>query len=1500
MLESLTTHVTKADFQALVGYVLPGDRTVQSLRRRVRETLIADPAWRPGYISGRRDIVWASVVAACDEIKRLQLVYEPCAQYDPQMNNAVDINRRPGDVIAHQVANPAELGVLAAALLEALGLYPVLSQCRQSLFFGCWLGPLRATTTLVTDPLKIRQLVNAQQLVLIDPTGLFGADDIVIRSAADAAARYLADDNSYSVRLADVAASRAAAGTSLRVDETSDEYVIPGAGYREKTNSEAAEPEPDFEAPVPDRAALTSLAVAINHPRSQADYSRLANLSGIARPAASKFKRSLTCLLPADGEQRLIAKAALGQESFCVICPPGTGGSQSAANLIAQLLSDGLTVMHVSRSEVVRSAVVNHIRLAGISALCDTDGTQKTATAENTATAFTAENTDTPAPDIAQARAELAIIQRQRLDYSERLRAHSRSPWSLHYALGVCALNPGDWQNVVNWSALNPDDLPTPAQLAEIDSQLHQSTTGHSDKANASLAVIGNIEWSGKWEETLIEAATRLKQLSDTLGQYAESFLQALGSLAKPVSRTHFIALRSLAEALPASSNIHLDLAAREDLSTVREALSRAIRLTDDFDSCERSLSCVYESDADTLLSLHDLVQWHEHAQHGSWLRRRLLNRKIRSQLKRVSKGTPDPATDVPLLQSMRQARMQLQDIHALVRFFPSHWAGINSDFLGMSERLEQAEHLASAITSLTSANSGDTYQVLKKLSVTAGSASSLQTLRQACANYRDAAKEHDSALEAFIAAAAPSQQLTGDDQTTWPRYLSALANGIVERRKDIKDWCAWHRSIRGSDTSGMGVLIDSIRVSKIPARQTADAVHYACARCWLEKHMNRNDPDLPDEVDGHLEMPNHHRRANDNYRTALARQLLGRRTGDSPKACVITSVDELSNRSDYGRRRFDVVVFGDAEQITVTETIQIMAYAERAIFIGDPMRPSSPPANELFDGMTGGLASSGVFQPALSLGLPLIQLRNDYAARSPVLIGQTNRIGPAVAVRPLVPVNTLQNSLQLTQVENGVWDVGDVRENRPEAERVVTEVLALLGEYSAGPANASPSISVVAMTNAQKIRITELLERACHNRPSLKSYLFSAGRRQISIRTAHEPARLDDIVFFSTTVAPAGHVTNEPVLDPFMGITGLQRLYNVVGSARERLHIVTSLGPEDLVAARSESDPAIERLEDLLSNAANQHLIAPDDDDSTNPATHEPHAQSPFNLAVHNAMSKLGWQVAIPTESFGAGVDLVVENPDDPGSVLAGIVTDSGYFAQRHPDVIRRDDCQERALIDAGWQLLQAWPLQWWVDRQTAEDRLHQQLTNLHRRWRHANRPDEGDRPQLGELPKFKRLSVVDIPFCDADALFDVAYTSMLQRVIQAVINQEGPIRHDILLRRVARLHQRNKMTPQIKARLESAIVGYRSTRDGDHIFLWPNQLTVDNIQFRPPASHVDKRQLAEIAPEELAAAARHFEINPDATNAARNFSRAIGLAYPPSKSMRIRLRTALSDGAR
>jgi hypothetical protein len=115
-------------------------------------------------------------------------------------------------------------------------------------------------------------------------------------------------------------------------------------------------------------------------------------------------------------------------------------------------------------------------------------------------------------------------------------------------------------------------------------------------------------------------------------------------------------------------------------------------------------------------------------------------------------------------------------------------------------------------------------------------------------------------------------------------------------------------------------------------------------------------------------------------------------------------------------------------------------------------------------------------------------------------------------------------------------------------------------------------------------------------------------------------------------------------------------------------------------------------------------------------------------------------------------------------------------------------------------------------------------------------------------------------VAMVDPEAFLVASYAPMLRAMIRHVIEVEGPVRDDVLVRRLARVHGFGRAGGRIRERVLSLTQGeFLTTTDGAGVFFWaPGSDACAWSVFRRPSGYGEPRPADEIALPELAALAR------------------------------------------
>mgnify|MGYP003865484835 FL=1 len=169
----------------------------------------------------------------------------------------------------------------------------------------------------------------------------------------------------------------------------------------------------------------------------------------------------------------------------------------------------------------------------------------------------------------------------------------------------------------------------------------------------------------------------------------------------------------------------------------------------------------------------------------------------------------------------------------------------------------------------------------------------------------------------------------------------------------------------------------------------------------------------------------------------------------------------------------------------------------------------------------------------------------------------------------------------------------------------------------------------------------------------------------------------------------------------------GTRRLNVAVMRAKEEMHVFASLRPGKIDLSRTGSE-GVRGLKHFLEYAQRgaPALIE---------AVGEPGGffDSPFEQVVAEKLYAKGWVTHSQVGVSGFRVDLGVVNPDAPGKYLSAVECDGATY---HSSATARDRdfLREQVLRGLGWEVIRIWSADWWIDSESALDRVDKELKKL------------------------------------------------------------------------------------------------------------------------------------------------------------------------------------------
>lgn len=1046
--------------------------------------------------------------------------------------------------------------------------------------------------------------------------------------------------------------------------------------------------------------------------------------------------------LPADSSQLAAVVAATQGHDFVVIGPPGTGKSQTIANLIAHCLAQGRSILFVAEKSAALDVVYRRLKAYGLEDAClelHSNKTDRRSVIRQLGAAW-----DRAAPDSRQewvrVTDQLKVHRDQLKDYVEALHAPGTQGFSVFDAIGqVVDKAPACELGFASADAHDADSFQALETLAAAAGRTHARI-----KDCGTLDFVTWDDWSFAWQAELLARVDTLKAAARDLVAAADTLAQPLGLPPEPDLSWRRVELLSRFVAIAEKTATRdFRVALKASISELSTGLNALVRELDTIRQQRGQLAANYRDAEIPRIPVDAMEQDWREASTGIWPVSALRRRRVRKLLQTyAASGNAAPASDLARLRALQAA---LNAVSASPLAVLPDFNGVDTDIDAVRAYLADASELRAAISALLGlepdrATLKATLAPLLKPEGNAAPASlPLRGFDTALASF-DRAKKN---LAAHAGGTPASDSL---------HALQQALDALREQQAGLQDWTKWAGVRRQAIERGLEPLIAALEAGHIS--DGAEAFRIAYLHWWLPLALDASPVlrgfahwEHADRITRFRELDDamqrlasaqvrhavaHHLPARDGvarkselgtlrHQLGLQRPSVSIRQliGQMPDAftrltpCVLMSPLSVAQYLPPEHAQFDVIVFDEASQITTWDAVGAIARSTQSIIVGDPKQ--LPPTNFFSRSNDDEEAELEVYEKdlpsildeAAAAGLPTHQLNWHYRSRDEALIAFSNHHYYGNRLITFPSPSTDSDALMLHRVD-GVYARGSGRTNAIEARAVVELILCRLTQWLERPEAERPTLGVITFNAQQQELILDLLDAARRDAPELE-WFFDDEREEPVIVKNLENIQGDerDVMLFSITFGPdqAGKIAMH--FGAVNGDGGERRLNVAITRARAELHVFASIGADQIDLSRTKA-LGVAHLKGFLDYAGRGAIALPAmDQGSLGPA------ESPFEEAVADTLRRRGWEVRTQIGVSGFRIDLGVVHPDRAGAFLAGIECDGATYHSA-ASVRDRDRIREEVLRNLGWEILRIWSTDWFRQPADACDRTHARLREL------------------------------------------------------------------------------------------------------------------------------------------------------------------------------------------
>ncbi|MCA8988409.1 MAG: DUF4011 domain-containing protein, partial [Planctomycetaceae bacterium] len=1060
--------------------------------------------------------------------------------------------------------------------------------------------------------------------------------------------------------------------------------------------------------------------------------------------------------LSADSSQLAAIMAASEGHDFVLIGPPGTGKSQTIANMIAQCLVTGKSVLFVAEKTAALDVVYRRLCQHGLGNVClelHSNKAERRQFLEQMKISWDS-GLKKQTNNWVKINERLQVRRDELNQYVRDLHQEHESGWSVFQAMGVFVKNKDLPAPKLGWPHTLRIDKSRYQTLTETVKGLELNFLAITPNPVLQLIEIG--QWSAAWENQLLSSCANLHERCETLKHSLKEFATGVGfEDLEDCSSDLLEKLSNLSHLLKSSAEESYRVIFDKKFSKLPEQYASAAKEIQAYRKTRDSLSAQYDEVNLGRIPVDELdLNWRK-ASASIWPFSYFAKRSVIKILQTYAvSGQVDPARDLALLRKMQHCSEQYSEPD-LSNQLPG-WKGFETDLESVKAYLKRASQVRQNIIELGKAM-GSLEKISSKISPVIIQENATHTLLKTADKFQSDYSAFTESLNQFLTLSGGHQSIPSTDHHL--EFLLEIVAGIQKHRVELKRWTAWTESRQQAIAMGLQPFVEQLQAGALSVKQLSPAFELAFVRWWfplaideseilrkfqrylhedaitefreldeqarleaaayINATMTHSLP-IPDKVPRNSELGLLRHQMNLKRPSKSIREVIEGMPGVFNKLapCLLMSPLSIAQYLPAEQQPFDVVIFDEASQITTWDAIGAIARGRQTIIVGDPKQ--LPPTNffgraeldddEEIQDYERDLES--ILDEAIASGLPVRRLNWHYRSKHESLIAFSNWEYYDNELVTFPSTATADQAVSLVHLPDAIYDRGKSRTNPTEAKRLVKDAVEKMKSWLPLPEENRPTLGVITFNSQQQSLIQDYFDAELRLSPELE-WFFDDARIEPTVVKNLENVQGDerDVMLFSITYGPdrERRATGDPgaSFGPLNLQGGERRLNVAVTRARQELIVYSSFLPDKLKVEKVKYK-GVPDLKAFLQYAqrGTSALTA-----SQNKSVGE--FESPFEEAVAGALSKLGWQVVPQIGVSAFRVDLGIVHPDKPDTFLAGIECDGATY-HRSATARDRDKIREQVLRGLGWEILRIWSPDWWYDTQGALNNIDQQLNEL------------------------------------------------------------------------------------------------------------------------------------------------------------------------------------------
>ncbi|WP_289027750.1 DUF4011 domain-containing protein [uncultured Paraglaciecola sp.] len=1215
----------------------------------------------------------------------------------------------------------------------------------------------------------------------------------------------------------------------------------------------------------------------------------------------SKFKPSEAFIpLNADSSQMVAIAASEQAQDFVLEGPPGTGKSETIANVISHNLAKGRKVLFVAEKMAALNVVYSRLQKIGLSHLClelHSNKANKKAILDQLKKAWTTR--ETVSRTEWKENAEKLFELKQHLNlYVNELHKESSLGVSPRQAIARTTKYYETTRFKLNWP-LSIETAPISSKsgiesILELAKKLglNFSDVQHIDRSN--LELLKNDSWSNIWQSNFLSACTKLSSALEVTKNDFSKLAEVLGLTELEENNSTLDELEKLTELILEQVNNSTSFIFS---SEAKELLEQLEQLTSSKQNLETQLAkCLLSFNIENTPQL-PVKSWIEQlkvAESKIWPLKWFAVRKLK---KSITENGVGGDISIEQLQELDKVVSIAQGISEISSSFEKDkiWKGWDTPKTDLETHLSYANEIYLQTRKIAGRLDNPVELISKLRQIVVENREFFPT-----SNLFNVSERFIATLPVYKGAIKELMELGGDitESLTLTRLTESLSL-LSTLGPKLKSWCEWVESRKEANEKGLEDLVDALEQGLIGPTETEEQTNNAL-HIWLAPILIDNSEILrtfktsrhEDLITQFRELDTLVADTTSEYIASIAASAspdpnspqapaefgvlsrqFNKKSNHMPTRQLITEMGEsllyltpcfmmsplsVAQFLPANFSSFDLVVFDEASQITVWDAVGSIARGKNVIIVGDPKQ--MPPTNFFSKGGSDDSSDEedleSILDQALSARLPHHRLTGHYRSKHESLIAFSNSHYYENSLVTFPSAETKASAVKMHKID-GLYSKGKNRNNIIEANAVADFIVSNLQKK-----NQTLTFGIVTLNSEQQRCIEDALDDRRRQHPDIEKF-FQGSKKYESIFVKNlESVQGDerDIIILSLGYGPTEpHAkTMSMNFGPLNKQGGERRLNVAITRATTEVHVFSSFDSSMIDLSRT-SALAVQHLKYFLEFAEKGPIALPE---TANADFGVDQFDSYFEEAVAFALRAKGWKVQTQVGVGKFRIDMGIVHPDKPGQFLAGVECDGATY-HSSPAARDRDRIRHIILENLGWKLLRIWSTDYFIDPNEIIEKIHCQLTELLAQEQEPINTDEDGDEDLFEQEDESSDTL------DPSKYFDEDYKVVLDNLAKEILSEKNGITLHELASDVGYMHDMARTTKKQLDHIESVITPWagKVTHSAKEKTIW---LSPDDcqelIEWRGVDAFGTPREWNSIAlPERLGLAKRSLKESPN-----------------------------------